>query len=91
MVAERDQQMKARITFEIETDGLESYGDSYVAQLWHIAQANPADPMTDLDAGRLAETIGREIIRRFLERTTPELWHHQGSHYNWALHNLKEK
>lgn len=80
--------MKASITFEIDTAHLRSWSDSYLATLWHIAQANPA-PIQDRDAGRLAEAIGREIIRRFLAATEPELWNHQGEHHLWAKQHLK--
>lgn len=81
--------MKVTITINIDTASIESYTDTYVAQLWHVAQANPADPFKDRDAGLLAETIGREIIRRFVKRTGPELWHHQGHHYDWGQIHLK--
>jgi len=74
--------MKMSITFPIDTDQLESFTDTYLAQLWHIAQANPA-PIEDRDSGRLAEMIGREIIRRWLGASTPELFHHQGEHHFW--------
>lgn len=76
--------MKKVVTIEIDTDRISHLSDSYIASLWHIAQANPADPFKDREAGRLAEMIGREIISRFLRRTPPELWHHQGGHYDWA-------
>ncbi len=76
--------MKLTISIDIDTDGLESKTDSYLASIWHVAQANPADPFADRDAGQVAEIIGREIIRRFLSNTSPELWHHQGSHFEWA-------
>lgn len=82
--------MKTSITFEIDTDQIGSYNDSYVVSLWHVAQANPADPFKDRDAGQLAEIIGREIIRRFLTRTPPELWHHQGVHFDWGMRHLSE-
>lgn len=72
--------MKTSITFDIETDKLAGYTDQYLAQLWHIAQANPA-PITDRDAGELAETIGREIIKRWLQNSPADLWSHQGRHY----------
>lgn len=75
--------MKTAVTIEIDTDRLENYTDSYLAQLWHIAQANPA-PIEDYTAGDLAESIGREIIRRWLKRTGPELWNHQSRHHYWA-------
>jgi len=48
--------------------------------LWHVGQASPA-PHGDRAAGELAERIGRigrEIIRRRLAASEPELWHHQG-------------
>jgi hypothetical protein len=72
--------MKTAITFEIDTAKLGSVTDAYLVQLWHIAQANPA-PITDPAAGELAEHIGREIIRRFVQQTGPELWNHQGRHH----------
>lgn len=77
--------MKITVAIEIDTDVLANYTDTYLAQLWHIAQANPA-PLEDQAAGALAEAIGREIIRRWLVRTGPELYHHQGEHHYW--HNL---
>lgn len=67
------------ITFQIEADKLPHYTDAYLAQLWHIAQANPA-PFGDAQACDLAEQVGREIVRRWLATTPPELWHHQGRH-----------
>ena len=73
--------MKATITFEIDTNDLSHVNDRYLAALWHIAQANPADSFASPEAGLLAETIGREIIKRWLSNTSPELWHHQGHHF----------
>lgn len=67
------------ITFQIEADKLPHYTDAYLAQLWHIAQANPA-PFGDAQACDLAEHVGREIVRRWLATMPPELWHHQGRH-----------
>src|SRR5438552_3827529 len=40
-------------------------------------------------AGRLAELIGGEIIRRWLDATEPSLWRHKGEHYYW--HELTKK
>ncbi len=71
--------MKTTITFEVDGDELERHTDEYLAQLWHIAQANPA-PFGDRQACGLAEQVGREIIRRFLVATPPQLWNHQGRH-----------
>lgn len=67
------------ITFQIDADKLPGINDSYLAQLWHIAQANPAE-FGDVTACDFAERVGREIVRRWLAATPPELWHHQGRH-----------
>ncbi|NHR06684.1 hypothetical protein HA052_15960 [Chromobacterium haemolyticum] len=74
--------MKTTVAIEIDTDRLRDLTDTHLAELWHIAQANPVD-IEDRDAGELVEEIGREIIRRFLMNTTPELWAHQGRHHFW--------
>ena len=70
------------ITITVDTDRLRDFTDQYLATLWHVAQANPAD-ISDVAAGRVAESIGREIIRRFLATTPPELYSHQGHHAEW--------
>ncbi|MPM37187.1 hypothetical protein SDC9_83793 [bioreactor metagenome] len=67
------------ITFQVDTCNLADYGDSYLSQLWHIAQANPAE-FGDAQACEFAEHVGREIVRRWLAATPPELWRHQGRH-----------
>lgn len=67
------------ITFQIDADKLPHFTDAYLAQLWHIGQANPA-PFGDAQACDFAEQVGREIVRRWLATTPPELWHHQGRH-----------
>ena len=71
--------MKTAITFEVDTDNLEHYTDEYLAQLWHIGQANPA-PFGDASACNFAEFVGREIVRRWLSGVAPALWVHQGLH-----------
>lgn len=71
--------MKTTITFEVDADHLAAFDDQYIAQLWHVAQANPA-PLGDVDAGDFAEHVGREIVRRWLAATPPQLWAHQGRH-----------
>ncbi len=76
--------MKHTITLTVDDQGLTSYTDQHLAALWHAAQANPADAM-DRDAGDIAERIGREIIRRFLVATPPELYAHQAHHYYWNV------
>lgn len=82
--------MKVTVSIEIDTDQISTYRDSYIASLWHVAQANPVDGMEHPEPGRLAEAIGREIIRRFLRATPPELYNHQGHHFDWARHALKK-
>lgn len=64
------------ITFDIDLDRIAIYNDSYIAQLWHISQANPA-PFGDHDACDFAEELSREIVRRWLKDVPSELWHHQ--------------
>jgi hypothetical protein len=73
--------MKTDITITLDTDALTSYTDQHLATLWHVAQANPMDGFKNSEPGQLAEKIGREIIRRFLASTPPELWSHQGRHF----------
>lgn len=70
------------ITVTIDTASLSGFTDQYLATLWHVAQANPAD-ISDIAAGQVAEAIGREIIKRFLAETGPELYSHQGHHAMW--------
>lgn len=60
------------------------FNDDYLAFLWNVAQHNPAS-IEDEMAGRVAELIGREIIRRWLKGVSPEVWHHQGRHYYWSI------
>lgn len=74
---------KVTITIEVDSDMLAGYTDSHLAALWHAAQINPADGFASKEPGELAERIGREIIRRWLVSTEPELWHHQGYHHHW--------
>jgi hypothetical protein len=69
--------MKAAITIEFDLHRLSDYEDMFVAQLWHVCQANPA-PITDMAAGQYAEAVGREIVKRWLRATPVDLWTHQG-------------
>ena len=71
------------ITIVIDEADLSRVTDENLAVWWHVAQANPADGFAASEPGDLAEKIGREIIRRWLEGVRPELWHHQGRHYYW--------
>jgi hypothetical protein len=70
------------ITIEIDDATLASYTDEYLALCWHVAQHNPAGH-GDYMAGELVERIGREIIRRWLRKSEPSLWHHQGRDHYW--------
>lgn len=75
--------MQLSITFDLDSSRLPHFTDERLAQLWHIAQANPA-PFGERSACQFTEEVGREIIRRFLAATRPELWHHQGQHIEQA-------
>lgn len=72
------------ITIRFDVDNLRGYTDEFLAQLWHVGQANPA-PIKDVEAGRIAERLGREIIHRWLSLQSPALWNHQGAHEAYAL------
>ena len=72
---------KHTIALEVDTDQLRHITDEALVAYWHAAQMSPA-PFGDLDACRLVEAIGREIIRRFIVATPPPLWNHQGAHIN---------
>ncbi|PXY21104.1 hypothetical protein [Prauserella muralis] len=72
---------EVEITIAFNEHSLVTYGDSYLAMLWHVAQANPADGFEENRPGEIAERIGREIIRRWLSKAPVELYHHQGQHY----------
>lgn len=76
--------MKYIISITVDADALEGYTDQHLASLWHVAQANPVDGFENPEPGQLAEKIGREIIRRFLVSTGPELWAHQGHHFEFG-------
>ena len=71
--------MTATIAISFDDAELPNMDDSYLAALWHTAQANPAD-IEDPTAQQIAESIGREIILRWLAKTPPLLWKHQGAH-----------
>ena len=74
--------MKTVITITVDTDSLSGYTDSYIAQLWHVAQANPA-PHGDRDACDLVANLSFEIIHRWLARAPVELYSHQPRHFAW--------
>jgi hypothetical protein len=76
--------VKLTINIDIDTNDLAHLTDERVATLWHVAQANPA-PIDDRAAGEVADAVGREIIRRWLNQVHPELWHHQGAHHFWSI------
>jgi hypothetical protein len=72
--------MKTEITLKLDVEAhtLEGYTDAYIAQLWHIAQANPA-PTGDHDASELVDMLKYEIVRRWLSGMRPELYRRQAS------------
>lgn len=65
---------KIIVQFELDSSNLEQWDDRYLAQFWQIAQANPVH-FGDAEACAFAESVGREIIRRFVRGIQPELWH----------------
>lgn len=71
--------MKTTVTFVIDIDSLPHYADEYLAQLFHISQANPA-AFGDKDACNLAEQVKAEIVRRWLKSAPVALWNHKGDH-----------
>lgn len=76
------------VTIEIDRHNLRSYSDEFLTTAWHVAQANPA-PFGDYQAGELVQHIGWEIIRRWLGKQEPPLYHHQPQHNYWdALRQL---
>lgn len=77
---------KLSLTFEIDCDpnALRSITDQYLAQLWHIAQANPA-PSSDPDAADFVSSVGTEIIRRWMSGVEVELYAHQPNDFMWSL------
>lgn len=79
--------MKTIITFEIDTERLQSYTDEYLAAYWHVCQANPAG-FGDKAACELAEAIKTEILRRWLTAQQPLLYSHQAAHV-WLNDRLK--
>ncbi len=71
--------MKTEVVIRFDSEDLGHYTDEFLAVLWHVAQANPAD-ISDPEAGDVAERVGREIIRRWLAAAPVALWNHQGRH-----------
>ncbi len=72
--------MKHEITVAIDDASLAGYTDKYLATAWHAVQHSHA-AFGDSFMCDLAETIGREIIRRWLRGIEPELWSVQGRHH----------
>lgn len=77
--------MQVSIRFHVSTDLLPHYADTYLAQLWHVSQANSAT-FGDATACHFTELVSREIVRRWLVQIPPDLWHHQGRHIDTAAH-----
>lgn len=74
---------KHSITIEFDDGQVRGCEDSYLAMLWHVAQANSANGFEDNEPNEIVERIGSEIIRRWLAKAPVELYHHQGRHYYW--------
>ncbi len=75
------QKTKHVIGIEIDLDALTSHTDEYLALCWHVAQANPVSSFDSREPELIAETVGREIIRRWLSEVRPQLWNVKGGHF----------
>jgi hypothetical protein len=71
------------ITIDFDPDQLHRYNDKYLVMLWQLCQHNPADGFRDPQPGKLAMAVGWEIIRRWLRKVEPEMYHHQQHHHDW--------
>ena len=66
------------VTLHVNTDNLPHANGSYLTQLWHIAQASPAE-FGNTQACNVAELVCREIVCRRLAVTPPAtLTHTEG-------------
>lgn len=70
---------KRKVVIEFDLDCLANYTEVFLAQLWHVCQANPA-PFGDREACDAAEAVKSEIVRRWLKDAPVELFSHQASH-----------
>lgn len=70
---------KVAVTVEFDLGHLPSYEDGYLALLWHVCQANPAE-FGDRAACEAAEAVKMEIVQRWLRDAPVELHNHQGRH-----------
>lgn len=75
---------KHAITIAFDLASLESYTDTFLAQLWHVGQANPA-PISDRDASEIVGALGAEIIKRWMAKSPAELYAHQAGHRNYCI------
>lgn len=67
------------ITISFDRDRVGGYTDEFLAQLWHVCQANPAD-IGDAAAIDAAEAVKSEIVRRWLKQAPVALFNHQARH-----------
>lgn len=70
------------IAIDFDYKDLRRVPDARLAMLWHVAQANPA-PHGDEQASEIVSRVGREIVRRWLAGTAPEMCRHQERSYYW--------
>ena len=68
-----------QITIEFKDEMIGLYADSFLAQLHHVCQANPAD-ISDQAAIDAAEAVKAEIVRRWLRSIPVDMFNHQGRH-----------
>lgn len=67
---------KVAVTVEFDLDQLQGCTDEYLAQLWHVCQANPAE-YGDRGACGMVEAVRFEIVRRWLGVAPVGLYNHQ--------------
>ncbi len=67
------------ITVNFDLDQLARYTDEYLALLYHVCQANPAE-FGDRDACEVAEVVRLEIVHRWIAAAPVSLYHHLGAH-----------
>ena len=68
--------MKATISIEIDTNSLKSVEDSYLEQLWYVANISARAGNT---LGiKVSEDVIAEIVRRWLTSQPPSAWAHIG-------------
>ena len=75
---------RVSITPDANVDDVDGYSDTYLAAVWHAAQAAPGK-YGDQVAARVVQKVGFAIIRRWLAGVAPEIYRHQPDEYTHAV------